>query len=508
MESLNLYEALPSIEPFHACRAPDRILRGSNRGGKTLSTAVEVARAVTGQDPYKKYPTTDGRCFIVGKDGKHNAEVLFRKLCRPNAFRIIIDKETGKWRSWKPWVPGDKERELETKPAKPLIPRRMIKAISWESLKEQNPSVITLTNGWELRFFSSLGAPPQGSDIDLAWFDEEVVNTEWYPEISARLIDRNGKFIWSATAQRGGPQLYDLYLQAEECRNQENPRLVDFFAHIDHNHYFTDEMRDLFFSKLTDEQRRIRIDGEFAFTGDKVYPEYSPRNHNVEPFAIDSDWARYMVVDPGRQVCAILFAAIPPPHEEEMAHNIFLYDELYLRNCDEEIFGTRVREKTQGQAFQSFIIDYRGSRVRLLDSGVTVEQRYAEALKKYGVSSIATGHGFTWASDDVQSGIMAARALLLPTKDKPPRLKVFDGRLPNFEYEIQRYRYKRDRLGLTEDVVKRNNHLMDTLRYLAMYEPTYIKPKPPLAKYNPAAIVQAKKRRKLEEKGPDFVSLS
>ena len=505
MESLRLYEPMAHIQPFHECMAPERILRGSNQAGKTLGAAVEFARGVTGQDPEGKYPLKDGVAIVVGKDGKHNAETIFRKICRPGAFQIIKDLDTGSWRSWRPWLPEDFARRKEIRPAPPLIPARLIKEISWESLKEKQPAKMMLVNGWEVRFYSSLGSPPQGMLADIAWFDEEIVNPEWYPEVSARLIAKGGRFVWSATAQLGGAQLYDLCLVADELRGTPSPRVVEFFAHIEKNRYFTDEQRELFFSKLTEEQRRIRVEGEFAFTALRVYPEFDLRRHGVDPFPIPGDWTRYMVVDPGRQVCAVLFIAVPPPKDND--HHVYLYDELYIRSCNAAMFADKVREKTQGFDFQAFIIDYRGSRVRLLDSGSTVEQQYSKALKERGVESISTGSSFTWASDEVEAGIEKFRSWLNPTSDKDARLRVFRGRLPNLEYEAQRYHYQRSpKTGLTDKPNQQHNHLMDCCRYIAMYDPRWVKPRRRPKKYDPYAIVQSKLKKLREKHGGPYVS--
>ena len=49
LESLRLYEPLPLAEQFHESKAYERILLGSNRSGKTLAAAVEVARAEIGR---------------------------------------------------------------------------------------------------------------------------------------------------------------------------------------------------------------------------------------------------------------------------------------------------------------------------------------------------------------------------------------------------------------------------------------------------------------------------
>ena len=109
-ESLKLYEPLPSQAGFHSSMAAERIMIGSNRGGKSLPGAIEVARAVTGTDPYGKYPLRDGRFYCIGRDGRHLGAVMWRKLGRAGAFQIIRDKDTGLWRAFRPWTDEDISR--------------------------------------------------------------------------------------------------------------------------------------------------------------------------------------------------------------------------------------------------------------------------------------------------------------------------------------------------------------------------------------------------------------
>lgn len=474
-ESLALYEPLPHVAEFHSCEAPERILRGSNRSGKTLTAACEFSRAVTGTDPFKKYPKNDGRAFVVGKDEKHNSEVLYRKLFRPGAFYVIQDKATGKMRSFRPWEPEDAARKDEARRADPLIPPRMIVDIAWENKKESCPSLVTLTNGWEIRFFSSKGKPPQGSDIDLAWFDEEIVDSEWYNEIAARLIDRDGKFFWSATAQLGGAQLFDLCEQAERCRNDPEPRVVEVFAHISSNPHFTDEQREKFFSKLTDEQIKIRVEGEFAFTSYRVYPEFEERVQGIDYFQIPNTWTRYAVTDPGRQVCAVIFAAVPPPSDPWAGH-VIAYDELYIRNCTAKKYGEEMRKKCQGQNFEAFIIDHQGGKITDIASGQNVEAQYAAALKQHRIRSRRTGHAFIWGASDVDGGIEKTRSWLVIGDNGRSKFLFFASKMPNFAWEVKRYHYKRVAGRLTDKPDKRNDHMADNLRYLAMYDPKWVKP--------------------------------
>jgi len=91
-----------------------------------------------------------------------------------------------------------------------------------------------------------------------------------------------------------------------------------------------------------DEERRVRIKGEFALSGFKVYPEFSMAIHgwNLEGSAPPPDWSHLFAVDPGRQVCAVLFMSIPPPGTADF--DALLWQELYLKNCDAATFGREV----------------------------------------------------------------------------------------------------------------------------------------------------------------------
>jgi hypothetical protein len=496
IESLRLYEPLPEQHRFHSSRAPERILRGSNRGGKTLPAAVEVARALTGQDTHGKYPLTDGRCFAIGKDGKHVSQVMYPKLFKARPFKIIRDLETGKWRSFRPL--GDCGRESECKPAPPLIPPRFVKEIAWENKREGQPSVVRLHNGWEVSFFSSLGKPPQGSDLDLVWMDEEIVDPEWYPEMSARLLDRLGRFVWSATPQAGTEQLYALHERADDERGAGKPRVTEHVILLADNPHITDDAKKALSEKLNEQERVVRIGGEFLIFSFRVYPEYSPVVHEVKWFEIPKHWTRYVAIDPGRQVCAALFLAIPPK-EEDLGR--YLYDELYIRDCNAMEFGRQMKMKAHGQRFQTFIIDRQGSRVTEMASGRNIEVQYSEALKHFGVSSVATGHNFAWSSEDVDAGVEAFRAWLLSGDNGKPVLRVLADRCENWKWEIKHYRYKRIKgIVLNKPEDRGRVHSMACSRYLAMYEPRWVKPTSKVGQPAGAVGVFREKQKKRKEK--------
>lgn len=520
-ESLPLYEPLEVQSAFHASATQIRLLRGSNRGGKTLPAAVEVARALTGQDPHGKYPLYDGRAYCVGRDGEHCGEVMYRKLFKPRAFFVVRDKDTGLWRTWRPWEVEDLIRQRETRPAPPLISKRFYnpKRIAWEDKKQGIPKHVQFHNGWELNFYSSKGDPPQGSDLDLVWMDEEIIDPRWVPEMLARLLDRNGKFIWSFTPQAGTVQALDLHergeAEADEGATEAERSVREFVVLLDDNRYMAEKAKRDFRRNITDDdEAAVRIGGEYAIIGNKVYPEFGSQHICDELFRdnqgnqiIDppAEWTRYMIVDPGRQRCAVLFGAVPPPG---FPRNSFCYDELYLKDCDAQKFAAAVAQKLKDKQLQAMWIDRQEGRKRDTGSGRSIEVQYSLALKKAGVKCVATGHDFQPAPSDLKGGIESVRGWLAADESGIIRLRVLKPRCPNLIRELHRYCYKKDPRGFTTDeIVKKFDHLCDTLRYFAAVDPGYEKPRRKRLTLSWVHKYLAAKRARRKKKGRSTVNL-
>ncbi len=478
IEALNLYEPLPFQEQFHACDAKERIVRGSNRAGKTLVTCVEVARALTGQDPYHKYPEKDGRCVFVCSNEDAIGQVIFRKLFRPGAFKIIKDSLTNKWRPYRPNDPADKARVSEIRLAPPLVPERMITTISWVVKSEGIPSMIKLSNGWEISFYSSHASPPAGTDLDLVVFDEEIEVEAWYGEMAARLVDRGGKFVWGATPQAGTMRLYALHERAEDdqkyCLPGQKRKIVEFKCLMADNPYMSEQDKRDFEAMVPEEEKLYRVHGDFIITTYRVYDEWEPLVHLIDPFVIPADWTHYLSVDPGFQVCAVLFAAVPQPDHPRFSDQVIFYDELYIRQCNAWLFGETLAPKVVGRFFQAFVIDMRGGRITDIGSGKPPWLQYASELEARGIRSAQTGSNFLKSSDNKEAGVMAFKGWLEPRGGKP-KVQVFTT-MAKFQDEIKNYHNAKKKGELVDKPLERNNHLMDNARYLAMHGCPYVAP--------------------------------
>ena len=512
IEGLRLYEPMPMQNKFHASRTRMRLSLGSNRGGKSLCCAVEIARAVTGQDPFGKFPKKDGRYFCVAKSLKHLGLVMWPLLGKPGAFKVIWDEETRQWRAYRPWDKKDYARRVEAKRAPPLIPERLIEDVGWFSKKLGQPSFAKFRTGSEISFYSGDGRPPMGAPIDGFWLDEEIENAAWFPEMMARIVDRHGFGIWSATPEAGTEHLYDLHEKAEQQRNELEPTVEEFTMVMADNPHITEEDRVYIGEMLDERSYGVKVKGEFAINHSKVYPEFA-NAHLVEAFQVPPTWSRYAAIDPGHQVCAVLFGAVPPPGERdleghEIGETLFLYDELYVKECNAEMFGAEMEKKCANQSFQAFVIDAHMGIHTEVGFGKTVQRQYSDALKKYNVKSEQTGFDFHYGYDDVKAGVLAVHDMLR-IREGGPKLRVLET-LSNFIWEIKRYRNKVDKDMRPLDVPnpRQSSHLMDCLRYLVCMNPVYVKPVARKASKGGAyAVYMERQRKRRQEAGGSYVRL-
>ena len=484
LEALRLYVPMPRQDEIHKCMASERIVIGGNRAGKSLCVAVEAARAVTGQDPYGKYPKEDGTLVIVGRNWQHIGMVIYKLLFRPDAFKIIKDEQTGQWRAFR--YGEDDHRKHLAKPAPPLIPPRMIKEMSWVQKNAHYLNKAELTNGWTIYCFSSEGEPPQGFKTDFCWIDEDLTNENWVGEMQARLADRKGRFVWSAMPHSKNDALIGLCERAEKAeeKGDKNPIIKKFVLRFLDNAAIDDEEKRKNverWSALGMDELRMRAEGEFTTESTLMYPTFNASVHMMQRSElpdgqIPSDWTRYVGIDPGHAVMATLFLAIPPDEKFWL-----IYDELYIRNCNALIWGEQFCAKAMEQNIYTGIMDMHGGALRDLGSGRLPHELYSEELKKRKFRFQLTNTQFIPGSDDIQARTALVRQALHIKGDGTTKLKFLEGGCPNLLREIKRYRKKTTTVNgqvyVTDEPQTRGEvHACQVLEYLCANEPKYHKP--------------------------------
>lgn len=501
-ESLRLFEPSPFQASFLACTAKEAVLQKGNQAGGTTVGAVEMARCLTGQDPFGKYAEKDGVAVVVGFKEDHIGMVIYRYLFMPGAFRII--KDNGDWRVFRPWQ--DKGRESEAMPAPPLIPSRFIKEIVWEKRAKRIFKSVYFTTGWELKAFSSRANPAQGFCASLVWFDEDLERDDWYDEMVARLsmspekTGKKGLLRWTALPHSRNEALVKLVERAEDEAGKLVPETVAIKASIFDNPFMDEKTRQdnirIWLSQGEDEYRKRAL-GELTVSSSLMYPEFNDRLHSAvrkapeegvedtRPLALKllaennyqppADWCRYVAVDPGHQRCAVLFVAIPPP---ALGDFVIAYDELYLSACDARKFGDAFAFKAKDQTFQRFIIDMHGGNLRDLASGQMPHEQYAERLREHGISSVETRHGFQPGCDDVDSRTLLLHEWLYVRREGNATFLVVNHQCPNLLTEFRRFKKVIIKNVITDKPNTRTPcHLIQCAEYLAAGKLTYKRPK-------------------------------
>lgn len=510
-ESLKLYEPLAFQDSFHRCTAFEAILQKGNRAGGSLAGFVEVARAVTGQDPYGKYPEKDGTAICLGYGEKHIGRVMHRYLFEPGAFYIVRDPETGKWRTYRRWQ--DQHLEHLKVPAPPLIPRRFIQrrqredgsvtsqdGIIWEKRGERVFSRVNFTTGWTLYAANSAGDASQfqGFDVHLYHIDEDLATGGWYEEAVARVSAVDGLIRWTAMPHDETPDIARMIERGEEQEGKDDPTTVVIRASQDENPHLNPNSMvraQAVWAAMGDDALRKRKYGDLVTTTSRMYPTFSDslhnairpeddRQHPIQKVLSENngvpphDWCRYAWTDPGHTIAGTLFIAIPPPG---LGDRPVVYDEIYIHRCDPRMWANAFKAKAGRFHFQAFGMDAHGGRLTSLTDGRDPRTAYKEALSEVGVKSVDTGHSFKDGSDNIPLREQKVRELVGMRPDGFPGFFVVSSACPNFCREMKHFKKKTIKVAgekITTDTGDRraNTHLVECFEYFAADDAKYIRP--------------------------------
>lgn len=514
MDALKLFRPTRQQEAAFRFTAKEISIRGGNRAGKSLIAFIMTAMVARHEpifthsgermEPMHRVPVKDGKpirprvIWVVGYDQNHIGKTIHRMLFRAGAFTIIRDKHTQEWRAYQPWNPEDVERKTECKPAPPLIPPRLIdpKGWAWEDKANKEFKLCTLIDGTEIRAMSSKAEEWQGDNVDWIDVDEDIYRHEHYQEWRMRTAGCEGRLVWAYYPKGRNRAARELSNRAKQEAGKEKPDVQEVVLTFQANPFVIEDEKRALLAGMTENERRARDEGQFVVDDVQMYPNFSeyihatPRIFAEDDKPIDTflrsrggepgdDWTRYLVLDPGHTLSAVLFAAIPP-NLNELGDHVVLFDELYLERHDADQLALKVREKMGHHAYQAFLIDDHAGRQTPMGygKGQTVKQHYVAAFKRHGIASISTGNNFIAGCDNIDAGIGAVREWLRIRPNGTTKLKYVGKRMPHFKDEMEMYAKDRKSDGtiLDDPAPRQQDHLMDALRYLAAYDPRYRKP--------------------------------
>lgn len=505
-EMLRIYRPLPNQLRIFESQSPELIVRGGNRSGKTTSTSVLFASLAMGQpihglddveisDPWPKHWGKDNLLlWVIGYDERHIGQTIHRHLFKPGLFRVLRDRETGRYRCFRPWDADDVARSEETIPSEPLIPERYIKSWAWKDKSANVFDMCELVNGTTICAFSSRSEPKQGDKVHCIWIDEDIEYQSHVAEWRMRLLDYRGRLIWTAYPHSKNLALVEMSEQADYQANWGKPPIVEEIKlSLMDNPFIAEDQKDRVIATLSELDQKSRIHGEFSYDSFLVYPNFSKSIHcsptaNKERWDyIDealfknerpAGWTRYMSIDPGFNCTAVIFGAVPTPDEfnplPENEQSLVIEGELYLKNCSIEEVVREVKVWTQGLSYEAFVIDWHAARQTPMSGGSNIYQQFSDMMQKYDVSSAKTGNGFFRGNDDILGRIELVRGYLRTNRLGRPRLRINAAKCPSLLKEFARYRFKEGRHGDSADrPINRDDHAMDSLGYLVSMNPQY-----------------------------------
>jgi hypothetical protein len=262
--------------------------------------------------------------------------------------------------------------------------------------------------------------------------------------------------------------LLDLEDQAKESTDVE---VFRFDTRL--NKYNDEKLLAKIIARLSDDEKEVRIYGRRRRTTGLVYSTFGVQNE-CRPFAIPAEWTRVMCIDAGFRVSAALYVAIAPDRKR------YIYREIYIRQGSIHDLAHQIK------VFEGFYFD--AEKGYQLVEGKEPERIFLRLIDPTSFRHLedgSVGVGVQLSTDyqihcspgqnDKLSNIEAVRRLLIPDR---PELFVFDN-CSNFLTEIKKYRLRGDTTGRDRDEspdrpLKRHDHLMNCLEYIAMENAQFI----------------------------------
>jgi len=304
---------------FHKATEKYRLVHGGNRGGKTECVCEETHWCASGKHPYKEVPPPPTHYVVCGDGMTEQVD------------RVLVQK------------------------FREIVPRETLKGGEWKSAWSDKYHTLTYANGSTIHFMSydqDVGKL-SGVSLDGAVLDESCNASEnFWKELNARLIDRNGWAVFAVTPIYGLTWEYKFYERAKTDPDVAVFRLPtrDNIANLSADGIAALE------SQIGDDEneRRIRLEGDFLAIGGLIYPILDPRLHRKTgaEVGMNDSWSKYLAIDPGiNKDHVVLWGAVGP------GRHIHFYRELYVSGPIHPDLKAEIRTASGLDRMEGFRLD-------------------------------------------------------------------------------------------------------------------------------------------------------
>lgn len=419
------YKPMPKQVLFHSSVARKRLFSGGNRSGKTVGGATESVWWLTGKHPFLQTPPPPVRGRAVSVDFINGVE----KIVKP---------EIARW-----------------------LPQSELLGGSWERAFNRELRTLTLENGSFLEFMSYDQDLDKfaGTSRHFIWFDEEPPE-EIYNECLLRLIDTSGSLWMTLTPLDGMGWVYDELYE----KSKQDETIFSLVVDMAENVHLNQGEIESFLSGLSDEEKKIRMKGQFIQIGGLIYPMFDRAKHVLDPFIPPPTWMHFAAMDHGfNNPTCWLWLAVDPDGR------IFVYDEHYESG---KVVSEHAKVVHQINQKHKILPEYNigDPSIKQVNpiTGTSVQIEYMD----HGIAIMD-------ANNEVKAGLQRVATYLQGVKGDCSFPKLFITKnCTNLIWEISRLRWAtfahrriiKDR-NKKEEQHKKDDHAADALRYAIASRP-------------------------------------
>lgn len=412
---------------MHKSTAKTRLILGGKRSGKTTWGVVECCWAALGIHPYLDYPAPPLKVRVCGVS---NAGV--RSILLPMFYEWLPRHAI------KHWWPDDARLDLA------------------------NGSFI------EFKSYEQDVEKYEGTERHICWMDEEPPR-ELYESNFMRTISSgiNGKLIITCTPLHGLNWIYDqLYDNPDAIPPAVEHINVSIF---DNPHISVETIETIKKDPAMQDSLDAVLHGTFIPKSGLIYKCFDEKKHVIPAIEKpDKDWLLTLGIDAHpRNPHGVVFMGL----NKDGAWTV--YDEIYEHLIISDL-AAKIKEK-MGDRFPPIM--------SIADTSLNTPQSIS-GMSEAQELSLKYGIYITEAHKDIQSGILKVTSLLNPGDGKLPSLFITEN-CRNLIRELKHYVWdewtrRKDKYDPKEKPRKKDDHLVDAMRYVTMAQITY---RPPGWKY-------------------------
>lgn len=375
-----------------------------------------------------------------------------------------------------------------------FCPRDQLRGNSFDRAWDKQLRILRFKNGNWFQFFSNDQDRDKfgGAALHRVVYDEEP-RSDIRQECLMRLIDYGGEELFAMTPLSGMSWLYDEVYEPWERGELVDGRVV--VVDMDDNPHLNERAKIRVLSGLTMEEREARKSGRFVHFAGLVYPQFSRQRHLLpspeNPATAIPDGAEVFAgIDPGvRHMAAVVYAYL------DLEDRMVIFDEIAIQGKTVRDVCRHIHVVNRRWAIQPrwYVIDP-AARNRNTQTGRSDQQEFAD----HGVFTVPGQNAVSAGINRVKERLDADKLFVM-------------AHCAELRGEFKRYRWVSQGRGeqeAKEAPVKKDDHLLDALRYVVMQRPLTPHRIPPLESLTmkDRLLRASLERLRFPRRGPDHDS--